>query len=141
MDGMIEGVGEMGEEERESKEIKRDGWSGGEAKQQRLHSHELLIPANYLLTAALSLVIPLPVYHHSLCRWEQSVAICETITFSLLSPGQSHPPAYAHINIGVLRQMSIHGHISRRRSTHSTGFVALARPVLISSLVVETTIR
>jgi hypothetical protein len=107
MDGMIGGVGEIAEEERESKEreSKKDGTGSSESlRQSKLHSHELLVPANYLLTAVLALVIPLPVYHHSLCRWEQSVAICEYITFPLLSPGQCHPPAYAHINIGVLRQ-------------------------------------
>lgn len=81
MDSMIGGVGEKAEEERESKgREKRKGekydWpgEGKQRKAQVVTFPRLVVPANYLL-AALSLVIPLPVYHHSLCRWEQSVTI------------------------------------------------------------------
>jgi hypothetical protein len=100
MDGMIGGVGEedrRGEGEQGGRESKGDGNRSRRAKQQRIHSHELLIPANYLLTAALSLVIPLPVYHHSLYRWEQSLAICESPSH----PPFSHTvnPTHPHIHI------------------------------------------
>jgi hypothetical protein len=72
MDGMIGGVGKRAEERRGRARREQKGISF-EAKQSSerlwLHSHALLIPANYLFLS-LSLVIPLSVHHNSLYRWE-----------------------------------------------------------------------